>query len=159
MRSSEELPQASVAAASGGKTQYLLPPRRVLCDYQAGNYHLYRGQTFDVANNTRALLVLHVAPKENSYTLVDAHASAGAGLSGGSAAGGLRWVSDRRPEKTQRLLIPAGATQAVTPPTADGAYVTVCRELEVDGSLRDVLVGDADRFVKRADVLRLYPAP
>ena len=148
-----------MAASSGGKTQYLLPPRRVLCDYQPGNYHLYRGQTFDVVNATKALLVLHVAPKENSYTLVDAHASAGAGVSGGSAAGGLRWVPDKRPEKTQRLLIAAGATQAVTPPTADGAYVTVCRELDVDGSMRDVLVGEADRFVKRADVIKFYAAP
>ena len=145
-----------MAAASGGKTQYLLPPRRVLCDYQPGNYHLYRGQTFDVANTTKALLVLHVAPKENSYTLVDAQISAS--VSGGSAAGGLQWVSDKRPEKTQRLLIPAGATQAVTPPTDDGAYVTVCRELEVDGSLRDVLVGDVDRFVKRADLLKFFTA-
>jgi hypothetical protein len=48
--------------------------------------------------------------------------------------------------------------QAVTPPTSDGAYVTVCRELDVGGTLRDVLVGDVDRFVKRADRLTYTPA-
>ena len=47
----------------------------------------------------------------------------------------------------------------MTPPTADGVYVTVCKELEVDGALRDVLVGDVDRFVKRADRLTFKPAP
>jgi hypothetical protein len=48
-------PQASVAAASAGKAQYLLPPRRVVCSYVPGNYTLYRGQTFDVVNATKAL--------------------------------------------------------------------------------------------------------
>ena len=148
-----------MAAASAGKTQYLLPPRRVVCSYTPGNYTLYRGQTFDVVNATRAILILHVAAKQNNYTLVDASASAGGGLDGARAAGRLRWVADGRPERTQRLLIPAGASQAVTPPTEDGAYVTVCKELEMDGALRDVLVGDVDRFVKRADRLTFKPAP
>ena len=152
-------PQASVAAASAGKAQYLLPPRRVVCSYAPGNYTLYRGQTFDVVNATKALLILHVAAKQNHYTLVDAAASAGGGLEGARAAGRLRWVADGRLEKTQRLQIPAGQSQAVTPPTADGAYVTVCRELEVDGAPRDVLVGDVDRFVKRADRLTFSNAP
>ena len=151
--------QASVAAASAGKTQYLLPPRRVVCTYEPGNYTLYRGQTFDIVNATRALLIIHVAPKQNNYTLVEASASAGGGLEGAHAAGKLRWVADGRHEKTQRLLVSAGESQAVTPPTADGVYVTVCKELEVDGALRDVLVGDVDRFVKRADRLTFKPAP
>ena len=131
----------------------------MVCSYEPGNYTLYRGQTFDIVNRTRSLVVVHVAAKQNNYTLVEASASAGGGLEGAHAAGKLRWVADVRPEKTQRLLVPAGGSQAVTPPTADGAYVTVCRELEVDGALRDVLVGDVDRFVKRADRLTFNPAP
>ncbi len=43
----------------------------------------------------------------------------------------------------------------MTPPTADGAYVTVCKE---DGAVRDVLVEDVDRFVKRADRLTFTTA-
>ncbi len=152
-------PQASLAATSAGKTQYLLPPRRVICSYEPGNYTLYRGQTFDVVNATPTLLILYVAARQNNYTLVDASAFAGAGFEGARVAGRLRWVSDTRLEKTQRLLILAGGSQAVTPPTTDGAYVTVCKELEVDGASRDVLVGDVDRFVKRADRLTFEPAP
>jgi hypothetical protein len=65
----------------------------------------------------------------------------------------VRYVADTLPEETQRLLLPAGDTQSVTPQTSGGAYVTVCRRLEADGALRDVLAGDSNRFVKANDRL------
>ncbi len=145
-----------MAAVSGGKTQYLLPPRRILSKYEPGNYHLYRGQTFDLINSTRSLIIVYVTAKKNSYTLVESSAAAGCGLDGASASARLRWIADARVEETQRLLLSAGESKAVTPQTKDGVYLSVCKEMDLDGAPRDVLLGDMNLFVKRADRITLY---
>ena len=119
------------------------------CEEETRCCSFLRGPSICIVNNTASLLVVHVAPKQNNYTLQTLGASAGAGLTGGSTAGQLQWVADKQGEKTQRLLIQPGKAEPVVLQTRDGAYLTVCREQEVEGRMRDVVVGELDRFLTR----------
>jgi hypothetical protein len=108
--------------------------------YEPGNVNLQQHcQTFQVVNNTDILLILRIAPQPDPDEV--------------QVGGGFRYLRDQLIENTQRLLLPPGRSQDVNPPTALGAYVTVCMELDTVRRKRDVLVGDAARFVQRDDRL------
>jgi hypothetical protein len=114
-----------------------------------------RGHYFCIENATKSVLVIHVAPKKNNYTLVEVAASAGASLGGGNASGEALWVADKLCEETSRLRIPPGGKETVPLQTRDGVYVTVCMEQTINSSCCDIIVGDKNRFMMRDSLYTL----
>ena len=58
-------------------------------------------------------------------------------------------MADNLYEETSRLLIQPRHKETIPLQTRGGVYVTVCKELKINGSERDMIVGDKNRFLMR----------